>query len=540
MSKQSDIRIKQLATAINRLHNNIKVPGSFSAQVTAIDCLLNNDQTGMIKPLIELMVSSGTVPMKLETKNDTMNAVLLDWSENWLNTDLNIDIAPGLEALSEQYFRERWRSSFLGLKVIFEETDMGSFGKFTLPNTMFFVDGGSLKSKNEKGTVDGKEYFMKIGRKDDPFTGSGDSIVRVRKPYNLWHQDIVSPYLVGRGVLFNAMLKMAIVEKQAQLIEALIPYILKLSSGTDQLARQKMLASESQMQTLKEQIVEKFTGCNDDGEVQDMIATLRYDTDLEHIIPDLTKALDPNILKSVDKNILSGMGMVEVEQFGENRKDAALNPKVLIAEVTDAVKDWAELIKSVMNETLKRNKEAHPKLANNRISIIPGINKTFMSDAMRACIKNWSDRGLISIESAIEATTDFDINVEADRRKREDKLGWDELFFPRVIQNNGQSQEKTDNTPDDRQPNTPESEDFNLAETKEQLKKRKTKKKSYSKASEDVVKEILPLEAQAIWNESFEQALGITSNQEQSENIAWAKVKETYIKVQGKRVWDKK
>ena len=189
MSKTADIRLKQIANSINKLHSTIKVPSTFSGQVTAVDCLLNNDQTGLVRPLIDLMVDASTVPMKLETKNDTMNAILLD---------------------------------------------------------------------------------------------------------------------------------------------------------------------------------------------------------------------------------------------------------------------WAELIKTVMRETMKRNRDAHPKLASNQVSVIPGVNKTFMTDEMKSCIKNWADRGLISIQSAVESTTDFDIHVEAERRDREEKMGWNELFFPRQIQNNGQDPEKMDNTPPDR------------------------------------------------------------------------------------------
>jgi len=529
--------ISNIVNNILSLKKSIRVPTGFIGKVRKIDQLLENDQTGIVRPLIDYMVDAASVNIELETKNPTLNAILKKWQTGILNQNVNIDIPGGLDPLSEQYFRERWRSSFIGVKVVFEPIDFGQLGKFELPTKMWLVDGTSLKVKNDKGALNSKEYFIKINQDDEkPFKSEKGSMVIIRKPYNMWYDDFPSPFLANRGVLFNALLKSAITEKQSELVEALIPYLLKLSAGSDRLAQLNQLPKEQDLTALKNQIVDKLDNCNNHHDVKNLIAAFSYDTNLEHIIPDLTKALDPSIKESVNKDILSGMGMIEIESLSDNRKDSILNPKVLITEVEDALKDWTELLKSVMVETINRNKSDHPKIANNEIKVIPGVIKSFLTDKMRDLIKNYSARGLLSIQTSIECGAGFNSDVESNRRIREKEAGWEELFYPRVIQNQEQHDKVKDfeNVPDDRTPGTPEANDFDMAKPK---KKKKSKK--YKKA-EEIIVEILPKDAQNLWLSVYNNLQDLNDNKKENENEAWAKVKEFYGKVEGKKVWEKK
>jgi len=501
------------------------------------------------------------------------------WQKEILNRNVNVDIPAGLRELSMQYYKERWRSSFLVLRVRFEEVDFGA-QKFELPTKMWFVNGGAITTDCEETALDKRVYELKIGKhaETEILKNTDDESIFIRKPYNLWHQCFPTPYLVKRGVLFNALFKETIVTKQADVIETIIMYLLRLSAGSDKLAEENMLPTETELKKLKESII-KAVHDKDHHTLGDLIASLHYDVSLEHFMPDLKKILDPDILKSVDRNLLSGLGLIELEGFSKTRQESVLNPKMLVEEVRDAVGDWSNLLEDVILETIIRNKQKHPKLTSGRIEVIPGTVKAFMTAEMRTLIRSLYDRGLVSKQDGVEDLTDLNFDVQVDRRKREDAEGLQKIMKAPIIQNLEQFDEPSntdEEVDDDRKPGTPEADNFNQAILDDYRKskshpcepndKRRKCQKKYSKDKalnllirltmenlekevaifntiDDLpanVKSVLPVGAQMIWLKVFNSVLKDTGDEVRAITSAWSQVGKTYKKIPGEKKWVKK
>jgi len=483
MSHQETIRVRQIINDIKSLRANIHVPHEFSSQVEKIDHLLHNDKTGIVDTILDFMVHSATVPMKIETENENLNTMLEIWQDEILNRGINIDIPSGFRELSAQYYRERWRSSFIGLKVRFEEVDFGENKKFIFPTKMWLVNGGAIDVDCKNPSLPGKKYFLKTGKgRPVELRNKPREMIFIRKPYALWHQCFPVPYLVKRGILFNALLKEAIVTKQADVIETIIPYLLTLKAGTDLLAERNLLPTEKELKKLQKSIKDAVDE-KSHHRIGELIASLSYDTELEHFMPDLIKVFDPDILKSVDRNLLAGLGLVELEGFSKTRQESVLNPKVLVEEVTDAVLDWACLIETVILETIILNRPKHPKFTSGKIQVIPGTIKAFMTNEMRTLLRGLYDRGLLAKETTVEEISDLNFEVQVERRTKEDERNLQNIMKAPIIQNLEQFDEPTN---EDRQPGTPEADNFNQAVVYFHSQ-RKLKKKTKEYSEEDII-----------------------------------------------------
>jgi len=541
---------------LKNLRVNIKVATKFSEQVKQVDTLLGNDKTGIVSTIYDFMVHSATVPMVIETKNETLNNVLKIWQKQILNDKVNIDIPIGLRALSAENYKERWRSSLLALKVSWGEEDFGgSNGKWIIPKKMWFLNGGAIEIE-ANGALNTRKFYLKVDKKDKQHLTNGTTTsIFIRKPFTSWHQDKVIPYLVQRGTIFNALMKSAIVQKQSDVIEAILPIILQLKAGNDKLALEGMNPSEEQFKELKQKIVDAKTRFEENGDFGDLIASLRHDVNLDYLIPDLMKIFNDGIVKSSDRNLLASLGMIELQGFSSTRQEAMLNPKVLVEEVTDAVLDWAGLLEDVMIEMLNRNKVKHTSLTNAEIRVIPGKIKAFITDDMRALLRSMYDRGILSRQTGAEDIADVDFEVEVERHEKENKRNLQEIMKPPVIQNLEQYTDPTldeNNLEDqDKKPGTPEADNFNNAILKNYP--RKNKKEIINAEQEvimapydniddlpDNVKNVLPIPAQLIWLRVFNSILKETDDEDRARKATWSKVKEKYEKSPKKDKWVKK
>lgn len=550
---QNMLSITEIWQYLKNLRVNIQVKRTFPAQVKQVDTLLENDKTGIVSTIYDFMVHSATVPMKIETKNESLNKFLQIWQKQLLNRDVNIDIPGGLRALSVENYKERWRSSLLALKVIWGEEDFGgSNGKWIVPKKMWFLNGGAIETESS-GSLNTRKFYVKTGKgKDDKtqLTSSPTQSVFIRKPFTSWHKDEVTPYLTQRGTIFNALMKSAIVQKQSDVIEAILPLILQLKAGNDKLALEGMNPSEEDFKELKEKIVNAKERFDQNGEFGDLIASLRHDVNLDYLIPDLTKILDDKIVKSTDRNLLASLGLIELQGFSSTRQEAILNPKVLIEEVTDAVLDWASLLEDVMIDMLNRNKAKHSTLTNSEIRIIPGKIKAFVTDDMKALLRSMYDRGILSKQTGAEDIADVDFEVEVERREKEAKRDLQTTMKPPVIQNLEQYQDPdVDNLEDqNKKPGTPEGDNFNNAILKNYPKKGAVTGEQVEvmapyetiDALPDDVKDVLPVSAQLIWLTVFNAILKESGDKEQACKGAWTKAKDKYEKVAESDKWVKK
>ncbi len=482
MGKINKFNSLDLYRELKRLRGHrIVVKKDFPEQVEQIDILLNNDNTGLVSTIIDFMIHSSTVNMKIETQNEPLNKFLNNWQNTILNTNVNIDIPSGLRALSTENFRERWRSSQLALKVIWGKRKFENQGTLIIPTKMWFLDGASIFTESS-GALNTRKFFTKINGKKVELKNKPLESIFIRKPYTSWHQDKVTPYLTKRGTVFNALVKNAIVQKQSDVIETIIPLILQIKAGNDELSLQGLGVSEKAFKKLKEGLVDAKQRFDETHNFGDLIASLRHDVNLEYLIPDISKIFDDKIVRSTDRNLLSSLGLIELQGFSSDRQEAILNPKVLVEEVADAVMDWADLLQDVMLEMMEKNRVKHPNIANNEIQVIPGIVKAFITDDMRSMLRSLYDRGVISKQTGVEDIAGLNFEVQVNRRTKEDERDLQTIMKPPIIQNLEQHVDVENLEDQDKLPNTPESDNFNNAILKEyfsreHIKRRKKKKK---------------------------------------------------------------
>lgn len=539
--------IERLLTAGTRT----KVADDFHGRVLQIDSILDNDKTGIVSTVYEFMVEAGTVDFKFESGNENLDERLALWTQN-INLGVNDDIPRGLRALTAQYLRERWRSSFIALNITWKNID-----GYILPSRMWFTDGGNIYVGGSGNRLNGYDYFIGKAKKK-PLKSTEQKTVIIRKPYNSWYTKYPSPYLTHKGALYNALVKTELVEKQADLVNSIVPHILQISAGNDTFAKQDGgMPTEPELEELKQKIVDMTQDYKYKNEKGTNYGAFPYDVKLENLIPDLTKFLNETIVKPFDKNLFSALGLVELEGFAKSRQETILNPKVLVAEVTDGVDDWKKLLQDVLALIVVKNAQKHPKDTKKKVRVVSGSITTFLTDNMRVFLRSIFDRGTIGHQDILERATDLDFDISLERRLNE-REEIDDVLFPHQIQNldNQPTDQNIKDTPeetiDENSPQkkksekdveTSEIEDFTKLPRYQSVKaKRENVEAPYKNIDElpDSIKNVLPVGAQIIWLQVFNKALKQGDSEETAIKKAWGAVKKKYKKVQDKKKWVKK
>ena len=431
LNPNSDLYFKQLISRLlNGAGTKISVPVDFAHRQEKIVELLDNDYTGIVKTIVEFMISTGSVNMNFVTDNTNLTKALQDWANHKLNAKISLDIPSGLKALTTQYMRERWTSSFIVLNILW-----GEINGLTLPSKMWFSDGGQVIVGGDEDALNGKKYFL--GDVDNQIRSTDKHTILIRKPFNSWYVGYPTQYLVGKGVIYNALLKKALISKQADVIEEMIPYILALRAGDATLLAKNMMGDiQKQLGDVKDSLKQAKRNQKYRTDEGDMILKGRYDLNLEHIMPDLTKLFNDTIVKPVNNDLLCGLGLVELQGFSSDRQEAILNPKVLVEEILNGVADFQALMEEVLDIVQEKNSELHPKQMGQDIRVVPGVVKAFLTQDMRKLIKDFTNTGGISLEDSFEALPQgFDFEISKKRRQQEQANGDEDLFFPRVILN---------------------------------------------------------------------------------------------------------
>ena len=439
----------------------IRVEDTFHGQMRQINKLLENDKTGLISTLLEFMVHAGTVDINFNASNSKLTELFKDWKDN-VNADLNLDIPRGLRGFTEQYFRERWKSSFIVANLRWHQVN-----GFWLPTRMYIMDGASIHVKNDRRLLNGNAYYLGKPEKEDSeqLRNTKNQTILVRKPYNHWYDQYPTPYLVRKGALYHSLFKVKVLERMAEIVQTAFPYQLLIKVGTLDAIKKGYGPSQDQLNEIKAKFQKQKKNFDEHTFDKGLIDAFAGDVSLEEVIPDYKKALDEAILKPVDKNILYALGMIEFKGFSSNREEAILNPKVLVEEVEDAVKDYVELLKEIANQIKERNKGKYT--VNDKVEVQPGIIKTFVTDEMRTLIRSWYDRGIVGQKSGLENTTGLDFETQIKERDFEKKNKLDRKLYPRVTQN--LEKDPADLTPDneeipdDKKPGSPESKNYNNA-----------------------------------------------------------------------------
>ena len=414
----------------------ITVPSDFHLQCTAINEMLNNDISGVINTVLEYSISSASnTQYRIECENNSIEELLNLWLEK---INLNIkNIPTGLQELSKEYFRERWTgSSLCSLRIKGWEKISTDGNEIEIPTVMWYVNGSSIyvKRENEKNYKLGSDkyyldehYKEEIPQKNEEMT--------IQKPYDRWFTKYPTPYLIKRGVYKNWLAMKVLQDKSDEVISKILPYLFVIKRGSAELARQNINIEDEDLKTIVENLkteLEKYKF----QKAKTPTTGQTYDTEFEHLIPDLRNIVSEELYRHGFRSILAGLGMIElIPVTGQSRQQSMLNPKLLIEEVNNGVNGFKSMLMEVIRLTIERNRKAHRKLfsKNNKIIIVNSplkINTEQILDALRSGY----DRGPMSIRSYQEVLG-LDPQTEKERRQKELNEGLEDLFYPHLIQN---------------------------------------------------------------------------------------------------------
>lgn len=420
---------------LSMMLKKIQVPTQFQAQCEAIESMLQDDVTGLIDVLTDFAVESATVDFTVEANNEKLNELFSEWLET-VNMEYGT-VPMGIKALATEYYKERWKgSSFPILKI----AKWGKFGDIMLPTKMFFIDGSSIHAQD----TDEKEAALKIGSyqyfigdtKDYPI--SSDSAI-INRPYGRWFDKYPTPYLIKRGVYHNYRLIASIKNKEAEILEQVIPYLLLIKKGSPELFNAGKTYSQAELQ----EVVNQFQDLIDDlktiapGDKQIKVPTraTQYDEDIKQLIPDLEVIFKSSLFEQAERNILSGLGFIDVIQgISDSRRESVLNPKVFMQEVNSGVDGFKEVLRQLL-VLIKQKNSDHIKYNNSKLYICSSPIKTFMTDDFKDKIRMLYDRGGISIRTYVELVGEVDFDTEKYRREKEAKDGTEYTMYPHLTKN---------------------------------------------------------------------------------------------------------
>lgn len=503
----------------------INISRTFHGQMKQIDTILQNDKSALLSTIIEFMVHAASVDINFNASNNNLNKLFEGWKNN-VNSDINIDIPRGLRGFTEQYFRERWKSSFIVVNIKWAKEN-----GFWLPSRMYLMDGASIHVKNDKGLLNTNQYFLGAPNKNEQLKNTETTSYIIRKPYNHYYDQYPTPYLVRKGALYHALFKTKVLERQAEIIQTAFPYQLLIKVGTQEAIRKGMGPTQEDLDRIKEKFQETRSDFDTQAFSKGLIGAFAGDVNLEELIPDYGKALDEKILKPVDKNILYALGMIEFKGLSSTREEAMLNPKVLVEEVEDGVKDYVDLLKEVVYQIQEKNSGKYT--VNDKVEVQPSVIKAFLTDEMRTLVRSWYDRGIVGQKSALENTTGLDFETQVKERVKEPKENLHKIMYPRVVQNMEQNPADltpNDNVPDDKKKNTPEAENYKNATITEPTI---TEPMKTIRSIPNEIREELTKEEQRVFKEAFntyfeecsEKKFDALEKEKASMEFAWEETK---------------
>ena len=419
---------------LTSLLRKIEVPGSYHERVRTIKTMLEDDVSGLIDVLMDFSIESATVNYRIETDNPNLTEILNNWLEK-INFDIP-EVPTGINAVAEEYFKERWKSSSFPILKISKWEDTGN--NLIVPSRMFIVDGESIhaQSKSDSDIIRVSNYNYYLGNTDGAEKLGKNCIIT--KPFGRWFDKYPTPYLIKRGCYHNWKIISSLKDKESALLDQVIPYLLSIKKGTDNLATNLNVHYNDDQ--LKEVLSDFQKLISDYEELSSRKKALaratNFDEKIEHLIPDLGAMFDNKLFEVAEKNILSGLGFIDIaEAVTASRRDSVLNPKPFIQETRKGVTDFKTILKELAFKIIEENKSKHKKWANVNVRIVSSPILGFMTDKFKERIRQCWDRGKISNQTAIEVIAEVDFETEVKRREQESKDGIDLTMYPNITEN---------------------------------------------------------------------------------------------------------
>lgn len=424
---------------LSALYRKVIVPNDFHTQAIAVREIMRNDISGMVDSLTSFQVQSASVHYEIKTTNENLTDILKKWLKN-INTDYNGKLPSGIGALATEYFKERWKgATFPVLKIIKWDTQEG----LMMPTRMAFLDGGSIYSERIEDGDDyvdlvGYKYFL--GSKRDKTNELSDNCI-ITKPNDRWFVEYPVPYLIKNGVYYNWKMIQSLKDKQAQILDQILPYLLTVKKNTDALATQnKLNYDDNKLKQVSAQIEEVIQRMNDfqfDGQRKSKtpIRVSQHDEEIAHLIPDLKTILNDELFLSFEKGILSGLGFIRVaDPLSSLRKETVLNPKAFVEEVKTGIEDFKNILRELIILIQQKNSD-NKKYMNADFRVMSSPVRGFMTDEFKQTMRSLYDRGLVSKKLAAEVIGEVSYSHEVDERKLEAKEGQDYFMYPPVVTN---------------------------------------------------------------------------------------------------------
>lgn len=502
---------------INLLYStgDISVPVDFHDQCSVIETMFDDDITGLVNTLLDYSVNSASeANYHIECSNDTLQKLLNTWLDK-INIEVK-GVPTGLQALSKEYFKERWEgSSFCILRGKNWEKITVENVSILVPTVLWFVNGSSIyvkrpKSKNVTPGTD--KYYLDSENKNEIPMNDKEFFI-VQKPFNRWGDEYATPYTIRKGIYKNWLGLKTLQGKSDQAISKVLPYLFLMTKGTERMFLEGEV--DYKEEELKEAVnnfkqqAEKYL--NQSGKLP--MEGVPFDQKYEHLIPDLSKILKEELYRQGTRSVLAGLGFIDMLEIEPSRQESRLNPKPFITEINDGVNGFEGILLEVIYQIINKNKKSHQKLfsENGKILVVNSplkINTERILDAIRSGF----DRGVLSIESYTE-TLGFDFNSEKERRTQELDNGTEKLMYPHLTQNREDIPDRTINVnttketkKEDRKKGSPESKNFK-AEVETSINKDDLEIAPY-KTNDDLPKHLqyLPEDAKTAFRDAFNNA----------------------------------
>lgn len=406
------------------------MPTDFTGQCAAIQQMIRCDTSGIINTMLDYAIGSAKkVKYTIETNNENLTSLLNDWLLN-LNKEYRENIPTGINELAKEYFSERWKkSSLIGVRIHWMESN-----GIILPDAIYLVDGSSLKiEKADKEVLGGVKYSIsdvKLPAKNENFI--------VRKPFAGWNDEYPIPYLFMRGTYKNFVGIDMLKSKGNDVLNKIIPYILLMLKGNDAMANKGQIITKEKMDEAQSKMKEWLKDYNTTSDNGTPVLGFPYDTQLQHLIPNIKNMVSKDLFDQGNAAILSSLGLVEIINLGMTRRETVFNPKPFITETASGVEDFRKLIEDIVTLIIEENKGGHRKhfSANNEIKVTAS-NLVLQVEAMIEEISKAYPRGAIDYQTYIEAMG-LDYDIIKKRKIRDEKEGDKIVFYPLLTQNTEQ------------------------------------------------------------------------------------------------------
>jgi len=532
----SNLSTDILSSIFNVLSKEIITPSDFHTQVSVVKTMLANDLTGLVDSLTDFNVTSASVDFTIETESEEFTKILKKWLDN-INRAYLGKIPSGINALSLEYFKERWKSSsFPVLKI----AEWKSVNGVILPSKMMFVDGESIyavdKNKDKEKTLLNYDYYLGKAKKHK----LDDNVIFTR-PYGRWFDKYPVPYLIKRGVYHNYKIIESLKNKETTVLNQVIPYLFLIKKGHELLDREGISVKDEDLQ----KIINQYKKVIEDAKAgKTPTRAAPWDEDIKHFIPDLEPIFKPVLFSVAEKAVLSGLGFIDViEATSTSRRESILNPKVFIEETKKGVKDFKQLLKEIVNLIIDKNK-SHIKYMNSDFRIVNSPITAFMTTEFKNHIRLLWERGQLSNKTYCSLVGEVEYQTEKVRREKEARNGDEFIMSPHQTQNQEQYEsfeelEHRDLYPKDEDTNgkpiptdkTDDKEKYKNAQTEDDLIGAPYRT---IKALPDNVKKKLSPAKRKIWMDIFNKAykfyLKKLGNAKKAETkafqVAWSQIKQ--------------